>query len=357
MKKLTFDFVKDSFEHEGYLFLSDNYINSKQKLDYICPEGHKGSMSWSNWNQGQRCIHCCGKFKLNINYIRSEFEKEGYILLSVVYINAHQKLNYICPEGHKHSITWANWSQNRRCPYCNIGKVGSNIRLTYKSVNNEFEKEGYNLLSKEYVDNQQKLSYVCPRGHIGSISWNSWQSGNRCYYCGFISTANKKRTHIDLVRTMFKNEGYTLLTEKYKNSHQRLNYVCPKGHNGFISLSNWKQGHRCGKCSNRVSKWEKDVKKFIASLNISFKSNDRKQLIKPDTKRPMELDIWISDLNKAIECNGVYWHSAVKRIKCDAIKRDLCKQQGIDLLVITDKEWNENKSVVENKIKEFLLAV
>ena len=56
--------------------------------------------------------------KKTIEEIKQAFEKEGYILLSTEYINAHNKLDYICPKGHRHSITWSKFNTGRRCPKC-----------------------------------------------------------------------------------------------------------------------------------------------------------------------------------------------------------------------------------------------
>jgi len=64
--------------------------------------------------------------------------------LTKVYKNNSQKLNYICPNGHKHKISWANWRQGRRCPYC-VGLT----KLTIEFVRKAFEKEEYELLDKE----------------------------------------------------------------------------------------------------------------------------------------------------------------------------------------------------------------
>ena len=57
-KKKTLDEIKQVFEKEGYALLSTEYINNKTKLDYICPKGHKHSMSWDNFNRGKRCPEC-----------------------------------------------------------------------------------------------------------------------------------------------------------------------------------------------------------------------------------------------------------------------------------------------------------
>lgn len=48
-KKLTYEFVKEQFGREGYELLSKEYVNNCTKLFYICPKGHKHSISW-DWH-------------------------------------------------------------------------------------------------------------------------------------------------------------------------------------------------------------------------------------------------------------------------------------------------------------------
>jgi hypothetical protein len=120
--------------------------------------------------------------KYDIDFIGREFAKEGYILLSVEY-RWDKKLEYICPNGHRASITWSKWQNNRRCPYCY-----GNKKLTIEYVRSEFEKEGYELLSQNYINSWTKLKYKCPRNHIHSIRWNHWQgAGARCPSCKIVN--------------------------------------------------------------------------------------------------------------------------------------------------------------------------
>ena len=179
VKKITYEFVKEQFEKEKYKLLSKEYINAHTKLEYVCPQGHRHSIIWNSWQRGHRCPFCVGLGKPSIEFIKSEFEKEGYQLLTDRYINSRQKLVYICPEGHKHNITWSSWwFQKCRCPYC-VGKA----KPITEFIRSEFKKEGYELLTKEYVNSRQKLDYICPNGHKHDISWHDWQQGRRCYYC------------------------------------------------------------------------------------------------------------------------------------------------------------------------------
>ncbi len=184
MRKLTIEFVRKEFEKEGYKLLNKEYINAHSKLDYICSEGHKHSITWAAWKQGRRCSYCAGLVKLTIEFVKFEFEKENCILLSNEYKNAQQKLDYICPEGYRHSISWGNWQQGQRC-FCSIK------RNKLIAIQKEFEKESYVLLTKEYKNNYTKLYCICPNGHKHSISWNSWQQGKRCPTCFFIKNSGE----------------------------------------------------------------------------------------------------------------------------------------------------------------------
>jgi len=67
-RKLTVEFIKSEFEKEGYQLLTKEYRNSKQKLEYICPKGHRDKISWSNWQQGGRCS-CFRKKRKTIEFI------------------------------------------------------------------------------------------------------------------------------------------------------------------------------------------------------------------------------------------------------------------------------------------------
>ena len=61
-KKLTLEFIKSEIESEGFMLLSESYENARQKLQLRCPFGHKyRPVCWNNWQQGSRCTICSGK--------------------------------------------------------------------------------------------------------------------------------------------------------------------------------------------------------------------------------------------------------------------------------------------------------
>jgi DNA-directed RNA polymerase subunit RPC12/RpoP len=239
-KTITYEFVKESFEKEGYKLLSTSYKGAHKKLYYICPKGHRHNISWNNFRRGQRCAYCAGqKVNRTIESITQDFKKEGYILLTKNYINNKQRLEYICSKGHKHFMRLDHWRRGIRCPYC-AGKA----KLSIEFIRSKFAKEGYKLLTEVYKNVKQKLDYVCPKGHKHSIIYSDWRIGHRCPYC-----AGCFKKNILFVKKEFEQEGYKLLTKKYKNAFQKLKYVCPSGHKHSTSWAKWSMGRRCPTCA------------------------------------------------------------------------------------------------------------
>jgi hypothetical protein len=338
--KYNYEQVKKSFENEGYTLLSTEYNGCYDKLSFICPNGHEHQITWAKWVSGQRCGKCSGNIRYSIEQIKKSFEKEGYTLLSTEYKNSRQKISFICPNGHEHKITWDNWKQGYRC-----GKCSNLYNINIDFVKKSFEKEGYTLLSTKYKNAHQYLKFICSNGHEHQITWNNWKLGKRCGKCD-----TKYNVNYDIVKTSFEKEGYTLLSTEYENAHQYLKFICPNGHKHQITWFNWNCGVRCGKCDIKWSKGEKEIVNYIKTIYSGpIKENDRTQIINPLTGKYLELDIYLPELNKAIEYNSIYYHTNQQR---DEYKQIWCKENNIDLLVIHDELWRTNKDY--NQIKKFI---
>lgn len=102
-----------------------------------------------------------------------------------------------------------------------------------------------------------------------------------------------------------------------------------------------------------VSVWEIEMREFISSItNKAVLYNDRKII------EPFELDIYIPELNIAIECNGEYWHSKDKKDREYHINKTKgCDERNITLLHIWDTEWKYNQDEIKKYIKETIQGV
>lgn len=127
-------------------------------------------------------------------------------------------------------------------------------KLTYKEVNDSFEKRGYKLLESEYKVKDIPMRYECPhhRDKEIRICYNSLRNGNGCRFCSSEKISKKLRLDYEKVEEEFSNAGYRLLGNIYENAHTKLHYQCPlHPHlNLSMSLSNLKAGKRCKNCRN-----------------------------------------------------------------------------------------------------------
>lgn len=238
-RKYTIEEVRENFEREGYTLLSDVYVNANTKMYYKCPNGHVHNVRLCNWlSGGSRCPFCSGRMRRTIEEVRAAFNKEEYRLLSTEYKNNKAHLHYKCPSGHLHRTRWDVWVKGVRCPVCD-----GQAKPEFLKIKSSFESEGYTLISTEYVNNRTKLHTVCPKGHSWVTTWANWQNDCRCKTC----SGNLKKTIIE-VRKCFEKESYVLLTDSYINQRQKLKYRCPDNHLHSTTWSDWQSGYRCPEC-------------------------------------------------------------------------------------------------------------
>jgi hypothetical protein len=96
----------------------------------------------------------------------------------------------------------------------------------------------------------------------------------------------------------------------------------------------------------RTNGFEVEVFEFIAD-NYSGKILRNARNIIP----PKELDIYLPDLNLAIECNGVYYHTTKFRSKFMHMnKTELCENKNIQLIHIFDHDWRSKEHIIKSMI-------
>ena len=94
------------------------------------------------------------------------------------------------------------------------------------------------------------------------------------------------------------------------------------------------------------SGFENEIKEFLLEKNILFLSNKR------DIISPFEIDIFIPELNIAIECNGSYWHSELngKDKNYHLNKTIECDKKSIQLIHVWEHVWENNKDLVKSML-------
>jgi len=293
--------------------------------------------------------------KKGYNYkdVKEILYKEGYKLLSKEYKNCKIKLDISCSKDHVYKTTFTSFLQGCRCRKCYI--ENRNIGFSIKYIRECLKENGYMLISKEYKNTLTPIKIQCPEGHTYNILFNNFKNGQRCQICYF----NERRNSYEYIKNKIEDiEGYTLLSKNYVNNRTKLKISCPKGHIFHANFDNFNRaGSRCPHCyfSSKSSNTEKELINIIKTLtDKSIIKNDRTQIVNPITGNNLELDVWIPSLRKAIEFNGTYWHSFEDTKERDQIKKNICKNIGIDLLIIEENKWAKDKENCVSKIRSFI---
>jgi DNA-directed RNA polymerase subunit RPC12/RpoP len=330
-KIIKIEFIREEFKKAGFILLEEKYVNSSQKLRFYCENGqHEHTITWGSFQSGTRCGICDHKY-IDLPYVKERFEKEGYTLLSQEYKNSTSKLDFVCPKGHKHSITWADFNSGYRCGYC-AGK-----HKTDAEKRKVFEDAGYIVVGVANSWDYRKTDLICPKGHSCAISRDNFLGkGRRCGVCNgkHFTDAEKKK--------VFEDEGYKVVGDIPFSNVTKVNLICPNGHECAINRSNFHrkaEPRRCPHCNEAgKSRPEKEIAKTIEETlpNIKIYLNIR------DKIKPKELDLYLPEYNLALEYCGIYWHSdkvSERSKKAHVVKAAVCREKGINLITIFEDDW------------------
>ena len=179
----------------------------------------------------------------------------------------------------------------------------------------------------EYIKEKTKLSYLNQfskkHNDIISVTYNKGQN-NTIYTCACT------------------NKNCNKCVDKVFNIDS-LHYWVRKNNN--VELCTTLLPITSNICKLKNTSIELFVHNILKKYNIKYITNIR--TIIP----PKELDIYIPSKKIAIECNGIFWHSDLRKEKnyhYDKYKK--CLEQGIQLLTIWEDQIINNPDIVESII-------
>ena len=359
--RFSYDTVKQIIESEGYRLISNEYLSNGKKIDLLCPQGHSWSTTLNNFkDQRSRCPSCSDKAIYDMENVREVFIKNGYTLVSKAYSRAAEKMESVCPNGHTWWVSAFTFIKIKgRCPLCKGVR-----RYTTEEISEILKKEGYRLVSENYRNAQQRLEVICPEGHETKITMNGFlSSGVRCLHCA----PNRPHT-LYSIKEFVESHGYKLISSTYI-PQGKIDLLCPNNHLYRTSFYNFK-GHnrRCPKCTKRGSSVAERA--LFAKIAQCYPRARKERFYNDPTnkKRYLELDIYVPELNRAIEYDGTYYHSfeymrgakSEKLWSDEAIKnyhgdKDLYFLSiGIKILHIKEEEWDLDKQACIDRCLAFL---
>lgn len=188
--------IKEYIESFNYKVLSSGFSKAKDRVLVMCPNGHQYETTYDNFKgsknrKGARCRICANKEagerkRLSEEHALDIIHSLNYTLLSK-YKDTKTKNKILCPEGHIFYMSLELLKRGHKCPKCMRLVIKDKLKLDYSYVKDQIEENNYILLSKTYVNCEEKLHLVCPEGHGYYASFSVFSKGHRCALCYFES--------------------------------------------------------------------------------------------------------------------------------------------------------------------------
>jgi len=195
--------------------------------------------------------------RIDFDVVKKTFKESGYTLLETTYKNNKTQMKYICPKHPKvmQETTYQVLKKCvKTCAFC------CNLMNYIDDIKEEFESRGYKLLEETYINNKNKMRFVCSKHdfEIQKITYNMFSRGQGCKYCSREQESEKKRIPLEVVKKEFEQHGYELIDD-YINGEEPLRFICPKHRDKetYLRYRDLRKGVRCRYCHIDNNKGEK----------------------------------------------------------------------------------------------------
>lgn len=342
-KKLTYEKVKEDMESQGYELVSKEYYGSQDKINTLCPNGHNYETTYNGFKNGKRCSICSGK-KLSYDYVYNFFKDKGCLLLSKDYKNNSILLDYQCECGNIAKIRFSDFQYGKRCRKCGTDKMKKSQKLDYEFVEDYFKQNNCVLLSKEYLNNNQILDYICSCGNPSTTRFSSFQKGHRCRECGNKKLSEVQRFDYEFIKKIFEDNNCVLLEQEYINCDIPLLYTCSCGENYETSFYNFVKGSRCKKCRYAKTSGENNCAWTGGLTKLNHYLREKLNSWKLDVLKSNNYKCTITGLGGTLEVHHIY--------SFNKIIKDELERLNIEVKpLVGDYNSNELELITNNILK------
>lgn len=177
--------------------------------------------------------------KYDIEKVKSIFITNGLILDSVDYKNTQTKLECHDSYGFKYETTVGSLFAGKK-----PNKYSKYNKFTIENIQMVLDKEtdGVKILSKEYINNRQKILFLCSCGKEYQMNVLSFVSGKKryCNYCAKSKRYDGLSDYTMEIKNKCQEINCTLLThERIVRTNQVFEYICNKHKDSGILTSSY----------------------------------------------------------------------------------------------------------------------
>ena len=354
-RRLTIQHAHIFAEAKGWECLSDVYINNYSHLKWRCSNGHEWNASFNSVkNNGSGCPNCAGNAMCGIEECHEFAISKGWECLSDVYINCMTHLKWRCSENHEWNASFNNVKNNGSgCPNC-----AGNAMCGIEECHEFAISKGWECLSDVYINSKSHLKWRCSNGHEWNACFDNVKNvGNGCPNC-----AGNAMCVIEECHEFAISKGWECLSDVYINCMTHLKWRCSENHEWNASFNNVKNvGRGCPNCLYKSESMSRDI--IEEEMGYKFPNT------RPAFLEGLELDGYCPELNMAFEYNGIQHYEYVPhfhrngesdflaQLERDIKKYKICREQGIELILIPNQFDHTNPDALKVFIIDALLAV
>ena len=377
-KKPKIETIQTQFSRRNYTLLSDEYINNRQKLKYLCKKhADKGVqyISFTSFTRGSGCKYC-GREKtangrrLDFSYIQQKFAEWELILVSEDYKNNSTKLKFICRKHETIGMQEKSFTKlvksNGQCNHCSRSSE-KRKKYSLSFARELFEKNDLHLLESNYDHVRKLMAYICNKHPDEGVQYKHLYSliedKNGCRICKNEKIAKaQKMTEEEFHQRIFKiHENELINIENYINANTKIKFSCRLCGNVWSALPNniiyGEQG--CPSCI--ASHGEKSIVRFLKKKKFAFMQHKKFDGLVGVNGGYLSYDFYLPEYHFLIEYQGEYHDGTAgnqtpeefeKQKEHDRRKRDYARKNKIPLLEIWYWDYKNIHNILEQKYKE-----
>lgn len=263
---------------------------------------------------------------------------------------SNQVVWWVCKNGHEWKASIAKRiKRGQGCPYCSghrVKKGFNDLSTLYPSIAAEWHPKNNGELFPTMLTagSNKKVWWLCPKcGYEWVAKVVNRTNGRGCPNCGaktrvsnYRATISGKRGTLEELAPVFLSEWDTEKnTELTPNmitagSNTKIWWLCDQGHSWQATVYDRMNGVRCPVCykQHRTSLAEQAIYYYVHK-----KYEDAENGFTGFFRNSMELDIYIPSIKVGIEYDGAAWHSSKESLSREKKKYEICKKEGVRLLV------------------------
>ena len=342
------------------------YINSKTKVEIICPKHGSFLMKANSHFNGQGCPICGrirAKKKITLDY--NLFKERAnlihgnqYDYIKTAYTKYTSKMEMVCKDhGSFFQTPHSHISMFAGCPKCGYIKTSKANSKEWDVVLEMFKSvhgSRYEYKKDSFINATKKINIRCKRHGVFKQKPYQHYGGSGCPKCG----VEEVHEGLKLDFNQFKERSnkvhrnkYDYRISNYIDIHTPIEILCKKHGEFFQVPRDHYRGSGCPKCNS--SKGEAKIRTILKANKIEFIEQKKFKALKH--KAYLRCDFYLPKLNTVIEFNGLQHYEPVsifggyEGLKAtqqrDKVKYKFLKDKGVNLIIVRYDSQNIEEEI------------